>query len=341
MTIELTGLARSTATGGNRPPSVQDLATRYRQVRDATERLCDPLEIEDYVVQSMPDASPVKWHLAHTSWFFETFVLKPSHNGRGVSPGEYAFLFNSYYNALGERIERGRRGLLTRPTVAEVFQFRTRVDEGVVSFLESADEETVRRLAPFVNLGINHEQQHQELLLTDLKHLFGSNPFRPAYRPRVPTPTAGVPPVRWVDYPGGLGTIGYEGDLFAFDNESPRHRTYNEPYRLANRLVTNGEYLGFVEDAGYDRPEFWLSDGWNARQSQGWTAPLYWRRNDEDTWRVRNGHVVSVEQAFMAASNASTKSEPPGESDTVRCARFGFTAPSRTAARRCVGNRSA
>ncbi|MCA1684412.1 MAG: ergothioneine biosynthesis protein EgtB [Planctomycetia bacterium] len=280
-----TDLTEPAATRHDPGLSRHELADRYRLVRGTTERLCSPLEIEDYVVQSMPDASPAKWHLAHTSWFFETFVLKPSHEGRGVSPGEYAFLFNSYYNALGERIARGRRGLLTRPTVAQVYQYRARVDEEVSALLESADEAALARLAPLLTLGSHHEQQHQELILTDLKHLFGSSPVRPAYLERTPDAASDGPPLRWLDYPGGLGEIGHEGGDFAFDNESPRHRVFAEPYRLASRPVTNGEYLGFLNDGGYDRPEFWLSDGWNARQAQGWTAPLYWRK-DGEAWRV-------------------------------------------------------
>ncbi len=289
MTTELLMTTQPNVTdgdsGGQSEPSRDGLAARYREIRATTERLCRPLETEDFVAQSMPDASPTKWHLAHTGWFFETFLIKPMHDGRGVSPEAYAFLFNSYYNALGERIDRPRRGLLTRPTVAEVFHYRSRVDEEVLSLLGSADEPTVRRLAPLFLLGFHHEQQHQELLLTDLKHLFGANPVRPAYRDWVPAPEAEVPPSRWVDYPGGIGEIGHRGPGFAFDNESPRHRVYREPYRLASRLVTNGEYLAFIEDGGYDRPEFWLSDGWNARQAQGWTAPLYWGRA-AGGWRV-------------------------------------------------------
>lgn len=273
-------------TSAREPFSRHDLAARFREVRATTESLCAPLETEDYVVQSMPDASPAKWHLAHTGWFFETFILAPESNGRGVAPGEYAYLFNSYYNALGERIARGRRGLLSRPTVAEVYRYRAQVDEGITALLESADDAALQRLAPLMVLGLNHEQQHQELILTDLKHLFAANPVRPAYRGRVPDLTADEPPpTRWLDYGGGLGEIGFDGADFAFDNESPRHKVYTAPYRLAGRLVTNGEYLRFVEDRGYERPEFWLSDGWNACQTQGWTSPLYWEKG-EDSWRL-------------------------------------------------------
>jgi ergothioneine biosynthesis protein EgtB len=260
---------------------------RYRDVRATTERLCDPLATEDFVPQSMPDASPVKWHLAHTSWFFETFLLKPSRpDGQGVSPGSYAYLFNSYYNALGERMARPKRGLLTRPTVAEVYRNRSEVDDHMIALMERADEEAWRTLAPLVELGLNHEQQHQELIVTDVKHLFAANPMRPAYREDIPASDTGTTPAGWVERPGGLEEIGFAGTGFAFDNESPRHKTFVEPHRLASRLVTNGEYLAFMADGGYDRPEFWLSDGWSARQVQAWTAPLYWERVDDDSWRV-------------------------------------------------------
>lgn len=266
-------------------PDRHDLASRYREVRAATERLCAPLETEDYVVQSMPDASPAKWHLAHSSWFFETFLLKPASGGQGVGPGEYAYLFNSYYNALGERIARGKRGLLSRPTVAEVYRYRALVDEQVGELLAESGEEAIGRLAPFVELGLHHEQQHQELILTDLKHLFGSNPVRPVYRERATAPAPDAPAAHWLSYPGGLGSIGFAGLGFAFDNESPRHRVYSGPYQIADRLATNAEYLAFLDAGGYDRPEFWLSDGWNAKTVQGWSAPLYWEKAAAG-WRV-------------------------------------------------------
>ena len=262
-----------------------DLALRYRAIRETTERLCRPLETEDYVVQSMPDASPTKWHLAHTSWFFETFILKPSSEGQGVAPASYAYLFNSYYNALGERIDRSKRGLISRPTVSEVFHYRKIVDEAVLTLLENADAETVERLRPLFQIGFHHEQQHQELILTDLKHVFGSNPARPAYREWVPTRDFAVSPLGWVDYPGGLGEIGHVGSGFAFDNETPRHKFFTESYQLATRLITNREYVGFIEAGGYDRAEFWLSDGWNTRQARGWMAPLYWSQG-RGGWRI-------------------------------------------------------
>ncbi len=278
-------------------PNRAELLARYRHVRETTERLCAPLETEDYVAQSMPDASPVKWHLAHSTWFFETFLLKPNRDGQGVAPAEYAFLFNSYYNALGERIARPHRGLLTRPTVAEVFRYRADVDDEIDALLKSIDEPSFRRISPMIVLGLNHEQQHQELILTDLKHLFGANPVRPVYRETSRLTDRAVPPMRWVSYPGGLSSIGHDGPGFAFDNELPRHRVYSDSYRLSSRPVTNGEYLEFIADRGYDRPELWLSDGWNSRQANGWTAPLYWQAAPEG-WRV---FTMSGEQAIVAS----------------------------------------
>jgi ergothioneine biosynthesis protein EgtB len=263
------------------------LSERYRSVRRVSEELCGPLAVEDYVVQAMPDASPAKWHLAHTSWFFETMVLKPEGADGLTNSGQYSYLFNSYYNALGERIARSERGLLSRPTVAEVYRYRAAIDEQVLRFLGEADEETLGRVGPTLVLGLNHEQQHQELILTDLKYLFSRNPLRPVYREQEPTAERDVPPAGWIPFPAGLRRIGHEGPGFSFDNERPRHPTYLEAFRLADRPVTNGEFLAFIEDGGYARPELWLSDGWNARDAQRWTAPLYWEKAaDGRCWRI-------------------------------------------------------
>src|SRR3954453_20820391 len=198
----------------------------YRGVRRATEALCAPLETEDYVVQSMPDASPAKWHLAHTSWFYETFLLKPEGAGDPSNPTSYAYLFNSYYNALGERTPRDKRGLLSRPTVAEVKQYRAAIDEGMERFLGRASEDLLRRVGPTVVLGLHHEQQHQELILTDLKHMFSHNPVRPVYREQEPTVESEAGRVGWLAHPAGLREVGHEGPGFAFDNERPRHPVY-------------------------------------------------------------------------------------------------------------------
>jgi ergothioneine biosynthesis protein EgtB len=260
------------------------LAGRFRAARRATERLCDPLATEDYILQSMPEASPVKWHLAHTTWFFETFVLArivPDY--RPFHP-QFRVLFNSYYEAVGPRWPRPLRALLSRPTVAEVYQYRAFVDEQVARMLQTSSVSALREIAPVVTLGIQHEQQHQELIVTDLKHAWAANPLRPVYRERQPeNPTPPSP--AWISYPEGMSWIGHDGDGFAFDNESPRHRVFLHAFQLANQLATNGDFLAFMADRGYDRPELWLSDGWAARQAAGWTAALYWEVN-AGNWSV-------------------------------------------------------
>ncbi len=254
-----------------------DLIAQFRLARGWTDRLCEPLQPEDFLLQPMPDASPAKWHLAHTTWFFEAFVLS------GVIP-EYRFaredanfLFNSYYNAIGDRIARDKRGLLSRPSVEEVRRYRAEVDRRVVETLSDLSAEALDRVAPIVILGINHEQQHQELLLTDLKYAFGWNPTRPVYRSFGDDRTTAAS-MRWLEGRDGVQRIGFEGQGFSFDNESPRHRVFIEPHAIASRPATNGEFLAFMEGGGYDRPEFWLSDGWAAKIAGAWSSPLYWER---------------------------------------------------------------
>ena len=255
----------------------------YRGVRNQTEALCEGLAAEDCVVQSMPDVSPTKWHLAHTSWFFETFVLQPHASGyRPLNP-TYAYLFNSYYTQAGERHCRAQRGYLSRPTVAEVYAYRRHVDEHMLDLLGSADDAKLDLLRPLVEIGLHHEQQHQELLVTDIKHVFGVNPLRPVYRERSAEASPRAPALEWVSFPEGLHWIGHEGDDFAYDNEAPRHRTFLESFELASRLVTNGESLEFMEDGGYEKPELWLSAGWAAAQENEWTEPFYWERCDGES----------------------------------------------------------
>jgi ergothioneine biosynthesis protein EgtB len=256
-----------------------DLATRYRTVRAWTEQLCVPLAIEDYVVQSMPDASPAKWHLAHTSWFFETFVLEAFASEYRTFHPQFRVLFNSYYEAVGPRHARADRGLLTRPSVAEVSAYRHAVDEAVLTLL-SAPAGAAATVVERIELGLQHEQQHQELLLTDLQHAFSRNPLKPVYSARpAPFPQL-AEPQRFVAFEAGLDMLGHEGAGFAFDNERPRHRVVVEPFELATRLATAAEYMEFMQDRGYQRPELWLSDGWAAVQTEGWTAPLYWEARD-------------------------------------------------------------
>jgi ergothioneine biosynthesis protein EgtB len=256
-----------------------DMLPLYRAVRAHSEALAQPLSAEDCAIQSMPDASPVKWHLAHTSWFFETLILGEDPHYAPFD-SRFGFLFNSYYEALGPRHPRPKRGLITRPSRDEVMAYRRHVDAAMESLL-------LRRcdLAARVQLGLNHEQQHQELILTDIKHAFFSNPLLPAYRNE--KPPARTPRDRgWLAHPGGLVACGHEGGGFAFDNEKPRHKRWLEPFRIAGAPVSNGEYLAFMEDGGYRRPEFWLSDGWALAQSEGWDAPLYWLCDDDGSRSV-------------------------------------------------------
>jgi ergothioneine biosynthesis protein EgtB len=274
------------------------LVTRYHQVRQFTERLCQPLVTEDYVIQAMPDVSPPKWHLAHTSWFFETFVLAPASPGYRSPHASYAYLFNSYYVGAGERHCRPKRGLLSRPTVEEVYRYRAHVDQRMAAFLEGLHAEAFDTWSPIVELGLHHEQQHQELLLTDLKYNFACNPLRPAYLSAdIPRPAPAVKALQWVCFPEGVYRVGHDGRGFAFDNESPRHRSFVEPFQLASRLITNGEYMAFMADDGYERPELWLSMGWDTVQREGWRAPLYWERRDDDWWVMTLTGMRPVDEA--------------------------------------------
>ena len=255
-----------------RPAEV--LAARYSRIRRVSLEICEPLQTEDFVVQSMPDASPTKWHLAHTSWFFEQFLLKPLLAGYRAFHPDFEYLFNSYYQSVGRMHARPQRGLLTRPTVDEVLRYRQHVDEHMQKLLRARPDD--EKLLAVGTLGVNHEQQHQELMLTDIKHLFSLNPLLPAYRPGADEPNDAAAPMHFIPFDGGIREIGASGKHFCFDNELPRHRTLVEPYALADRLVTNGEYLEFIRDGGYRRPEFWLSDGWSTVVREGWTRPIYW-----------------------------------------------------------------
>lgn len=263
-------------------PHALSLTDRFSTVRRTTEHLVLPLSAEDQAVQSMPDASPSKWHLAHTTWFFETFVLKSYCRGYKPFDPAYDYLFNSYYEAVGPRHPRPQRGMLTRPGLDEVLAYRRHVSDAMSGLLAS-DARDCRHL---VELGLNHEQQHQELILMDIKHLLSMNPLLPAYVPqREHAATAPARPQRWLDFEGGLVEIGHAGDGFAFDNEGPRHRTWVDPFALAARLVTCEEYAAFIDDGGYRRPEFWLSAGWECVNQRGWQAPSYWRKDGAD-WHV-------------------------------------------------------
>ncbi len=266
--------------------SKHSLVEQYKRIRHFSEYLCEPLVAEDYVVQSMPDVSPTKWHLAHVTWFWETFLLATTLPDYASLHPQYAYLFNSYYNSLGQRHSRPKRGLISRPTVKETYQYRAYVDEHVLELLEKLDERQLQEIAPLFVLGLNHEQQHQELLLTDIKHVLSCNPLYPVYKNTQVSPlsdTVSLPSLEWITFPEGIYGIGYEGENFAFDNERPRHRQFVQSFQLASRLVTNGEYLTFIEDGGYKNPLLWLSEGWATVQQEQWRAPLYWEKRD-DRW---------------------------------------------------------
>jgi ergothioneine biosynthesis protein EgtB len=260
-------------------PRIAQSSETYRAVRGQTEALCRPLSCEDFVVQSMPDASPAKWHLAHTTWFFERFVLREALPQLAPYDERYDYLFNSYYDAVGPRQPRAGRGLLTRPTVDEIVDYRRCVDERMRALLDTVVDEV---LLARIELGLHHEQQHQELLLTDIKHAFSLNPLEPAYGleppygSASPSSTGSVAPLAWHRFSEGLHEIGAAPGGFCFDNEMPRHRVYVRSFALAHRLVTNGEFLEFIRDGGYERPGHWLADGWGMVQAQGWRHPLYW-----------------------------------------------------------------
>ena len=257
------------------------LAERLVATRSLTEDLAGPLSAEDQTVQSMPDVSPTKWHRGHTSWFFETFLLVPGLAGYRQFHPDYGYLFNSYYQAVGAQYPRQERGLVSRPGIQEITDYRVHVDRAMGSLLERRLDDPT---ASLVELGIQHEQQHQELLLMDIKHVLSRNPMLPAYD-RIELSPPSVPgSTTWTSHPGGICLLGHEGQGFGFDNEFPRHRVYVEPFALADRPVTCGEWLAFLEDGGYRRPELWLSDGWATVRTEGWECPLYWSRAD-GAWR--------------------------------------------------------
>ena len=315
-------------------PARDALAQRYRRVRAHTLALAEPLSPEDQCVQSMPDASPSKWHQAHTSWFFETLVLQPlAADYRVFDPG-YAYLFNSYYEALGPRHPRPQRGLLSRPALAEVQAYRRHVDQALLRLLADAPPPQWAGLAALTELGLQHEQQHQELLLTDALHLLSCHPQLPAYLPlpRQAPATAPLPEARWLPHPGGLVELGADaaGPAFAFDNETPRHRHWLAPFEIADRLVSQGDYARFVDAGGYRDPALWLSEGWSLVQTQDWRAPLYWREGREG-WQVFGLHGLqpldpaapvlnlSYHEAWAYAQWAGTRL--PTEAEWERAAR--------------------
>jgi ergothioneine biosynthesis protein EgtB len=280
------------------------LSERFKKTRDFTEFLCKPLVTEDYVIQSMPDVSPTKWHLAHTTWFFETFVLKPGLKNYKPLNEIYAYLFNSYYVLAGERFTRAKRGLLSRPTVAEVYDYRKYVDEYILNFIEKANEDELKIFAPVIEIGINHEQQHQELMLTDIKHVFSINPIHPVYSGKETPPIENVTQTKWIEFTEGIYNIGHNGQGFSYDNETPQHKEFTNSFKLASRLVTNREYLAFMEAKGYETPELWLSDGWAVVENGKWNSPMYWTKMDGEWWdyKLSGFHKVDLNEPVCHVS---------------------------------------
>jgi ergothioneine biosynthesis protein EgtB len=287
-----TGTAAEHFISPTRPVRVERLRDRFQQIRKFTNSLSAGLEAEDCVVQSMPDVSPTKWHLAHTTWFFETFILKKFVPGYRAEIPEYAYLFNSYYNSAGDMHRRDLRGLISRPTVREAQRYRASIDSHVEDLLSNPDESLLDEIEPILVLGIHHEQQHQELLLTDIKHIFAQNPLYPVFRAgrahhsvRAEERTATeCRPDRFIDFEETVTSIGHDGFGFAYDNEGPRHQALVPAFSLSTRPVTNGEYIAFIEDNGYHRPEFWLSLGWMTVNEQRWEAPFYWTKRGGAWW---------------------------------------------------------
>ncbi len=264
------------------PQTIRELSVkeRFLSVRRFSEELARPLAPEDCVVQSMPDVSPTKWHLAHTSWFFETFILSKANPAYRSPHPQFNVLFNSYYVQVGERWFRPHRGLLSRPTVDEVFRYRRHVDEYMAAWIDTLSADEMIEWKPTLELGLHHEQQHQELILTDIKHVLSINPLHPVYQSRTPE-AAGPPPASsWIPFKGGIHSLGHAGSEFCFDNECPRHDVLLRDFNLSSRLVTNGEWLKFMEAGGYQKPHIWLSDGWIAVEQEKWDSPLYWKKVD-------------------------------------------------------------
>ena len=267
----------------------------YLGVRQRSEALCVPLSPEDHMIQTRPEASPAKWHLAHVSWFFETFLLKEYLAGYAEFHSAFGYLFNSYYEQVGKFHPRHERGFLSRPGVEEIYRYRAHVDEHMQQLLSGADEAIWPGVRQRLEIGLNHEQQHQELLLTDIKLNFQANPLRPCYRTDLSLMAeASAPSLHWIEFPGGLHAIGHAGGGFAYDNELPRHRTYLYPFRLASRPVTNGEYLAFMDDGGYGSPRFWLADGWAAVKRLHWSSPMYWELIDGVWWQFTLGGLRKI-----------------------------------------------
>jgi ergothioneine biosynthesis protein EgtB len=292
------GEAGSREGKGAPAPDRHSLVEQFAGVRDFTVSLCEPLALEDYVLQNMADVSPTRWHLAHTTWFFERFILQETIPDYEPRDSRFFFLFNSYYHTLGEMHSRPDRGQLSRPTVEEIRAYRREIDRRLCDFIAKCGEATLAQIEPVVELGCHHEQQHQELLLTDIKYNLSCNPLLPAYREDSKSASAAAPAKReWTAFEGGIREIGHAGPGFSFDNEGPRHEVLLRPYALASRLVTNGEFLAFLEDGGYERHELWLDMGYARIREEGWSHPLYWYQRDGAWMQYTLGGPVRLEEA--------------------------------------------
>jgi len=275
----------------------EKLLEQYLTTRAATQELCAPLQVEDYVIQPMADVSPPKWHLGHTTWFFERFLLQGFQSNYRPYHEKYEYLFNSYYESVGDRWLRPDRGLLSRPTVKEVYEFRSVINGRMKEFLESVPDSKRSQFDFLTTLGIHHEQQHQELLVTDLKNILAINPLRPVYRERISnSPRTSIPASKWIEFSGGIFELGYAGNEFSFDNERPQHRVLLEDFALQDRLVTNGEFIEFIQDGGYSDFHHWLADGWYAIQTLGWKAPMYWEQLDGEWYNMTLNGFRKVDQ---------------------------------------------
>ncbi|WP_260412212.1 ergothioneine biosynthesis protein EgtB [Alkalihalobacillus sp. TS-13] len=271
------------------------LLKSYQQIRAFSDQLTAPLEPEDFVVQSIPDVSPPKWHLAHTTWFFETFILIPYHPKYNRFNETFDYLFNSYYETHGKPYPRHARGLLSRPSVKEIIQYRQHVDESMLNFLENCNENKLEEIAPILEIGLHHEQQHQELLITDIKYNFSINPLKPLYHVKRNESGSSLPDMEWITFQEGIVETGYSDEGFSFDNERPSHKSWLDAYAIANRPVTNGEYLDFIEDCGYQEPAFWLSEGWAKLKDDHWESPLYWENIDGNWYTFTLSGMKEVE----------------------------------------------
>ncbi|RAS71964.1 ergothioneine biosynthesis protein EgtB [Priestia endophytica] len=271
----------------------ENIAEKYKEVRTCTEKIVAPLQTEDYIIQAGPDASPPKWHLAHTTWFFERFVLKEYKTTYEALNNQFDYLFNSYYETVGEFHPRAQRGVLARPSIEEVKQYRYYIDAHMKELFEELTEENRDKVLSIVEIGLQHEQQHQELLLTDIKYNFFTNPLLPAYISQTTEENGKRKETSFIEIEGGLIEVGHDNSSFSFDNERPRHKVWLESYRIADAPVTNREYIEFIEDGGYERPELWLSDGWAHIKKEGWTHPLYWKKDGEE-WSIFTLHGQSA-----------------------------------------------